>query len=412
MIAYASRTSWSLVVSMGFVLLLAGCSGSGGQGDDGGLDGGDPDAGVLPDIEELTFGAFEPWAEPIEDWIINQRLSLGHMEFNRAITDLIVWDDRLWFGYGDATLNLGPVDLRHFTEPEPEAVAWDFTTDEEQVDQYRHLGEVLAVPGVDATEDGLMGNAYTLSPGGSWYKSRTLEMAWHVHDIAVLDDVVYACGSGGTLDDYNNSTVKALFFRSQDGGRTFETVAQIPHPDPPGDHRFTHLLAVGDAVYALGYRSDLQVINGFVAFRQDADGFAPYADWPYFFVTHTASLTSDLGLVVGVDVSSDPLTWGCLMATPDSGFSPAAICEGKTVLDVEPLGDGRALLLYLSGDAYPVDVIGPWEVGVGLTTDGTDLTELTSQTLETMPDSIAFWRGSLYLGMSNGQVWHSPGSTD
>ena len=66
-------------VSMGFVLLLTGCSGSGGgQGDDGGLDGGEPDAGVPPDIEELTFGEFAPWAEPIEDWIINQRLSLGH----------------------------------------------------------------------------------------------------------------------------------------------------------------------------------------------------------------------------------------------------------------------------------------------------------------------------------------------
>ena len=360
----------------------------------------------------MTFRLFLPWAEPIEDWITDQRQRLDHEDFDRNITDLTVFDDRLWFGYGDVDLDPGPVDLRHFTEPEAISLAWDFTADEKQVHQYRHLGEVLAVPGVDGIEDDFTGNAYTLAPGGSWYKSHTLENAWHVHDMAMLDEVFYACGSGGTQEDYNNSTTKAMFFSSQDGGRTFETVAQIPHPDPPGDHRFTHLLAVGDMVYAFGYYSDHQTIRGLPAYRQDADGFAPFDDWPYFFVTRTASLTAELGLVGGGDISSEPLVFSCLLAGPDSDFTPASICEGRTIIDVEPLGDGRALLLYFSGDAYPIDVLGPWEVGVGLTTDGTDLVELSSQTLYTMPDSIAFWRGSLFLGRSDGLVWCSPGSAN
>src|SRR5687768_12893407 len=75
--------------------------------DSGTLDAGDAaDSSVPSKISERIFGAFEPWATPIEDF-----LEVGEAEqpgiFNAKIVDLAATETRLYIGYGDADYNLG-----------------------------------------------------------------------------------------------------------------------------------------------------------------------------------------------------------------------------------------------------------------------------------------------------------------
>jgi hypothetical protein len=361
-----------------------------------------------PGIAALQFGPFQQWASPVQDYIDVNTEVLGHTDFMFAIHAMAVFQDRLYFGYGDANLNLGhntPIEIRYFTQPEPEAHTFDFITDEEQISSYRIDGDLLMIPGVDATQDGLMGNAYTMSTGGSWYKSRTLEFGWHVHDILRIGDDLYACGSGGTGDDYQNSTVNAFVWQSIDGGETFQIHVQSPHPEPPGDHRYVHLLKAGNQVYVFGYYSDQYYSYG-LSYRLSDGAVELWDEMLSFFTTNTIQVSDDLGLVAGV-IIADPMKFGVVKVTPD-GAEPSDMLVGNTLLAGQPLGDGRAVLLYQQGDKHPGQVNGPWAFHVGLYADG-QVAKLASLVGDTHAVSVAFWRNSLYLGLTDGTIWRAQG---
>ena len=363
---------------------------------------------ATPDISAMQFGPFEQWASPVQDYIEINTEVLGHTNFMFDIHAMTVFQDRLYFGYGDANLNLGhntPIEIRYFTQPEPDAWTFDFITDEEQLSRYRSDGELLMIPGVDATEDGLMGNAYTMSASGDWYKSRTLQFGWHVHDIIRLGTDIYACGSGGTGDDYQNSTVNAFVWKSVDGGETFQIQVQSPHPEPPGDHRYVHLLKSSGQLYVFGYYSDQYYSYG-LAYRLVDGAVELWSEMLNFFVTNTIQVSDELGLVAGVKIA-DPLKAGVVLVTAN-GREDTDMLVGNTLLEGMPLGDGRAVLLYRQGDAHPGQVNGPWAFHVGLF-DQNQVTKLATLVGDIQAVSVAFWRDSLYLGLQDGTIWRSPG---
>jgi len=363
-----------------------------------------------PDPTELTFGKFNIWAKPIEDYIAINAEELGHTNFMKEIFDLAVFEDRLYFGYGDANLNLGrntPIEIRFFTDPMSTEYSFDFTTDEEQIDRYRIDGDLLMIPGVDATEDDFLGNAYLYPSDGEWLKSRTLQWAWHVHDVARIGDTIYACGSGGDGDDYGNSTVHAFVWVSHDGGENFDVLVDLEHPAPPGDQRNVHLLPLGQKLYVFGYFSDETSTTYATAYELADDALVPLEEFPAFFVTDSYGLSSKAGLLVGVHIE-DPLRQGLMRVTP-SGVEPVAALEGFTVLDLQPLPDGRAVILYVEGDAYPLQDVGGYKTDVGITTTGADLIELASHFPVERPASVAFWRSDLFMGMADGIIFRAAG---
>jgi hypothetical protein len=320
-----------------------------------------------------------------------------------------VHDHRLYIGYGDATLNVGrlvPIEIRSWQTPDPDAIGSEFVTDEEQISRYRQVNGRLLAPGVDATEDDLMGQIYSLDATG-WSKDRTVRWAWHVEDVTMQGDDLVACGSGGTLDDYADGSVNAFLYRRTPDATGFEVDTSLPHPQPPGDHRLTNLLVVGGDLFATGYWSDYSVSYA-TAFRHTSAGLEPWDDMADFYVTDTLSLIPDLGLVFGVALE-DSLRWAARVVTP-SGVAEAMGLTGLTPLNVDPLPEGRALMLVLETDTYPSVTDGPWDIVVGVTSDGQDFTELSRQSFEVQPRSIAFWRQSLYLGMDDGTVWRAWGT--
>jgi hypothetical protein len=365
----------------------------------------------LPDIEELGFGKLSPWAEPIQDFIELNTEKLGHANFTHDLFDLAVFEDRLYLGYGDATLNLGqntPIEVRYFFDPEIPEHLHDFVVDEEQIDRFRIEDNVLLIPGVDATEDGFMGNAYVHPEGGEWTKSRTLEGGWHVHDIARSGEDLFAVGSGGTGDDYANSTVNAFLWKSSDGGETFTVASKIPHPAPPGDHRLTSLLAVAGNLYATGYYSANDMTYA-TAYEWTDGNLTPWAGLGEFFVMDSYPISPKLGLMNGVRIEQ-PLRYGVKKVT-GAGVAFLTGLDGKTLIDAEPLGDGRALLLYLDGDPYPPAAsAGGYELHVALLSNGSEVTERLSGLVLARPSSVAFWRKHLFVGLSDGTLWRAVGS--
>ncbi len=365
---------------------------------------------ALPDIEQLQFGKLEQWAFPIEDYVVANIEKLGHPNFSKELFDLAVFEDRLHFGYGDATLNLGqntPIEVRYFSDPEVPEYAHDVVVDEEQIDRFRIDGDLLMIPGVDATEDGFLGNAYFRPEGGEWSKSRTLDGGWHVHDIALFQGSVFAVGSGGTAEDYDNSTVNAFLWKSDDGGQQFSVAKKLPHPSPPGDHRLINLLAVAGKLYATGYYSANDMTYA-TAYEWTGGDLVPWSDIGEFFVLDSYPVSAKLGLLNGVRIEQ-PLRYGVKKVT-GAGVDYLSGLDGFTLLDADPLGDGRAVLLFVKGDAYPLeDSAGGFEMHVALLSDGSKVTDLVLLDVLSRPTSVAFWRKHLFVGMSDGTLWRAAG---
>ncbi len=360
------------------------------------------------DPAQMTFGSFSKWTNPIEDYIAINTEELGHGNFMKDIFDLAVFDDRLYIAYGDANLNLGritPIEIRYFTDWTSKEYAFDFTTDEEQIDRYRHYGEALLIPGVDATEDAFLGNVYALAGTKEWVKSRTLAGAWHVHDVAVMGGTVYACGSGGTGEDYQHSTVHAFLYASQDQGENFDVLVDLEHPNPPGDQRHVHLLPNGGDLYVFGYYSDDSGVVYGTSYVLTDDTLVPFDGMPSFFMLDTLALTADVGLAVGVHIET-PLRQGIMRVEAGIGL-PIEALEEYTVVDLEPLGDGRALVLALEGNSYPLEDKGGWPAHVGvLSLDGS--LQLVADFFPTVqPVSVAWWQGRLLVGMADGTLFRA-----
>ncbi len=368
---------------------------------------------TTPDITELDFEDFDTWAWPIEDYIEAGVAEHGsEAAFMTDIHDLHVFADKLYLGFGDATVNMGrifDIDVRAWTEPEPDSLVSEFVTDEEQIDRYRSDEDVLTIPGIDATEDAWLGNVYVGDADGSWFKSRTLEQGVHVHDSLLDGGTIWACGSGATPEEWDVGAIHSLVHRSDDGGETFEVAFRVPNEFPVGDARFTSLAMIDDVVHAFGYRSDeTWQIARLIAYRVEDDELVEWGHMNDVLVDDVVTLDDDRALAHGVFAAGD-LRFATRLLSED-GAEDLEHADGLTVLDLSLLDDGKVLVLAQEGDAYPLPggdhdlIVAVWDP------DDDVWTELNQQTSGTLPTSIAFWRGALYMGLEDGRVRRAEGT--
>ena len=125
-------------------------------------------------------------------------------DFNKNITELTPYEDRLWIGYGDANVNLGgeiPITFRSFSSANnPEVLIGE--AGEEQFDRFRMLDGQLWMAGVDSigTDEEvhfpLIGAMYIPSKITDGANTTRLLMEKHVHDVMSWDGAAWAVGSG------------------------------------------------------------------------------------------------------------------------------------------------------------------------------------------------------------------------
>lgn len=422
-----------------------GAAGSGGSGGHatghGGADAGSggADAGPPPKIAEQQFGAFEPWATPIDDY-----LAVGEMfqpsGFRRSITDLAPFGERMFFGYGDADYNLGehtPIEMRYFASPDDPAAkptlidgegqgapqTTPYQSGEEQIDRYRVLDGVLWQAGIDSTDPdelwtqanttpkGIQGNAYRLD-GDTFVKRRTITGGEHVHDLAAWKGAVYGVGSGAdTRMEFEGGMIFRYLWRTTDLGGTFETVKRIMHPNPgKGDSRFVHLLPTTNKIYLFGYESVFATNSGTIKNAsydgQTVTDLTMTDPLRPIFPDGTLALPDGTGIVYGVDVSTPPshLTTGHVGA--DGSLTILSSFVGSTVVDTQLAETGEIVYLATAGDSIGGPDPTSWDVRV-LVADASapDTTkELVHLTMDVAPISIAYWRGALFLGTNDGKV--------
>ena len=303
--------------------LCAGCSDDDGvtPGSDGvitmdsGVDSGPgPDAGLS--VAAMTFGAPASWAKPIEDYIAAGYKKLAHYKFERSIHDLVVFEGRLYLGYGDATYNLGrvtPIEMRYFADPKATTVTKEFTTQEEHLEAYRILDGELVMAGIDATEDAWLGNVYVKPSGKAWFKSRTLKQGVHVHDCVTFGGAWYAVGSGATSTEWKASNIHSIMWKSADRGKTFK-VHDRRSNQKVGDIRWTRLLPIGKTMWMFGYHSNnagnpTELINATFDGTKRTD-LAKTHELNNAWVFETHPISAKLGIARGVKILTVPkLIW-------------------------------------------------------------------------------------------------------
>jgi hypothetical protein len=392
-----------------------------------------------PLIAQTSFGAFEPWAKPIADYIAVGWNMFG--DFERGIHDLAPHGDRLWLAYGDGTLNLGeyiPIEFRFFASPgDPTAVgavvdgagqgapqSTPLQSGEEQIDRYRVLGGALWQAGVDSIDadelhtqqntnpKGIEGNVYRLA-AGSWKKLRTIKGGEHVHDIALWKGDLFAVGSGADLrTEFESGQIFRYLWRSKDNGASFETVQRIQHPDPEkGDSRWVHLLATTSALLLFGYQSDFAtgkaLIRNAVYDGQSVADMAAASPMQKVFPHGTQAFEDGTGLVWGTDAASSPMRNRVWHVKGDGTAETIASLAGKTLVDASLCpATGEVLLLAHDDDAVSADP-SPFRVTVFVAPIAQPgaVTERVAFETTVRPRSIAWWKGALFYGNDAGEVW-------
>lgn len=388
-------------------------------------------------IADRTFGDFEAWASPIDDYLAVGR-KFQPNKFNASINELAPIDDRLFIGYGDADYNLGekiPIEFRFFASSDDPTAASAIVdgsgqgapqtepqqSGEEQIDRYRLLDGVLWQAGIDsidadelATQAATMpkaidGNVYRLE-AGTWKKFRSIRGGEHVHDVMNWNGAIYSVGSGADLrSEFEAGQIFRYLWRSNDLGKTFATVQRVMHPDPgKGDIRWITLAPTPTALFLFGYQSDFATSTAKVS-NSSFDG-QTVTDLPMghplhdIYATNSLPLPDDGAILTGIDAGASKFVTGRL--GPDGTFE--TMLGGSHVIDVF-LAGGEIVYLAVIGDD-PRAKLTSFEVHVSVakTSAPTDAKEIMTFTSDVRPASIAFWKDHLFLGTADGHVLRTP----
>ncbi len=398
-------------------------------------------------ITSQIFSSFEKWSHPIEDyrtfaetWSEGER-TVRDLYF-KSIHDLVVFKDKMWFGYGDATHNLASmmmnygyrgIELRYFASPDNPLPYTAFESGEEQIDHFRILNGELWLPGVDgngsddlSARPGIRGNVYSLD-GDQWLKFRELNGGVHVHDIAVWHDVIYVVGSGTyDLQEWETGNIYRYLWGSTTKGKMFNTVQRVVHPvlGGVGDTRWTWLLPLGNVLYIFGY---------YTIFEQEKI-FPAHA---FYDGTDVVLFDEDNGNKIDVICQGTlplpdgtGLMWGILCEDDESGMKWDNLKKAKRKALWHVNQDGKPTQLEAFNGENIVDLFMSVETDelLYLLRDETGNEETANYTAkilvaplnkpnqiktimtyssDTKQTSIAWWKGAIFIGMDNCQIYKS-----
>ncbi len=394
-------------------------------------------AGCVPSGDTTAFGPLKPWAQPIADAIVVGEEAFPN-GFRRNITTLRAHEGRLWMGYGDGTANLGtvtPIEFRYFAsadDPTVRAAVVDAEghgalqrtltdTGEEQIDPLRMCLGALCMAGSDAVNDDelwtqakdprllIEGNFFRLEDRDGepvWKKYRTVGGGEHVHDVAEIDGVIYAVGSGAdNRAEWDAGQISRYLWKSEDGGESFSTVIRIVAPNPEdGDTRFRRLLALDQTLYVFGYVDpSLEGVawEGRHLVMRRGEFTDLTGDLERLFVHHTLQMSPTSGLAItsgGRWVGGTTRAFGL----DADGYRELTSWAGRRIVDVAPTSDeGEFFVLF--GDAGSPET---FTVHAFHADDPESLKHIGDLDIEA-PSAMALFDGALFVGTHSGAIYRA-----
>jgi hypothetical protein len=166
------------------------------------------------------------------------------------INVLKFFNNRLYLGYGDATVNTGPTDIIYYDLDSNKFVK-EFSVDDEGIYQYQVIDGKLVIPGVDATEEWDYGNIYIREKSG-WVKHRSITRGLHVFDAVSFQDKWYV-GTGNYCEfTKEEGFAFGAILSSADSCKTWK-YEYITPCDKNSVYRFNALISYKDRLYAFPY---------------------------------------------------------------------------------------------------------------------------------------------------------------
>jgi len=166
------------------------------------------------------------------------------------INVLKIFNNRLYLGYGDATVNTGPTDVIYYDLDSNKFVK-EFSVDDEGIYQYQVIDGKLVIPGVDATEEWDFGNIYILEKSG-WVKHRSITRGLHVFDAVSYQGKWYV-GTGNYCEfTKEEGFAFGAILSSTDSCKTWK-YEYITPCDKNSVYRFNALISYQDRLYAFPY---------------------------------------------------------------------------------------------------------------------------------------------------------------
>lgn len=386
---------------------------------DGGADvASEKDPALAKMISDLTYDTPTPWASPLTDYFTAADKAAGGQPYDHGIHDLMPFDGKLFIGFGAKDAAFGaaaPVAMRALSSSISTATVDEFTSAEEAIDRYRRLGDELWTPGLDATEDGWLGNVYRRVSGGGWTKHRSVTHGLHVHDVARHAGALWAVGSGATKKQSQDGDVYAHLWRSTDDGATMTVVAKAWN-NSEGDARWAHLLPTEKGLMVFGFRRNAQnklaeLSHGFV--NEVAGGpttilpLGPTHKLKAVLVVDCWPIGKGRGIVTGVNILKTPQRLTSWLV--DGADATPLSLEGNAIVDVHVEGEEVALL-GVAGDAYPLKKTGAtWTTRVWLSSDQKVWTKILDFSSPDQVTALAWWRGHLFLGSTLGELTRADG---
>jgi Listeria-Bacteroides repeat domain (List_Bact_rpt). len=144
--------------------------------------------------------------------------------YARNVWDMQIFNGSIYLGHGNSSnsgpaSNAGPIDVIKYDFTANQFTT-EYTVNEEQIDTYKIINGKLTIPGHDSRESWDFGNVYTLD-NNTWTKSRTMQNAIHILDIASYNNTLYAATGTNALYEISYST---------DNGSTWK--ALVPPSEP------------------------------------------------------------------------------------------------------------------------------------------------------------------------------------
>ena len=348
----------------------------------------------------------------------------------QPIQEMKIFENRLYLGFGDATINTGPTDVLYY-DLSSNTFEKEYTVQDEAISQYCVVDGKLAITGVDATEDWSYGNIYVKQDSG-WVKHRTIPRGLHVFDLVEQDSLWYA--GTGSVFELTGEQLYAFggIFVSSDKGENW-TLSYGTPSDANTVYRIKNLVMFQGGLYAFFY--------GYQGMLEE--------DVPEKYRVDLGDTYQDLHLIYNSDLlgSLDMLkydkgAWSYLDAIPETDLisSTPIVFGDKMLLNTRA---GKYIPAYGSRDRQ----VNNWYVYDGEKSEMVELpfanvqdwiithdklrmlvkkdkryllaeTEnLEDWELKNIPDyliplSIEFQNGEYYLGAKNGLIYKTTGWED